>query len=87
MSVSNTVIVKFVGAGNAAAQLERIRKVVGRERVKDARQLFPGDEEQNLASLFEVELDDSVSLNQALAALNSDEDVEYAHLPQSRKAF
>jgi hypothetical protein len=87
MTTSNVVIVKFVHSGEPSIQSERICKLVGRDQVKDARQLFPGDAEEDLASLYEIILDDTVPLNQALTSLNSDEQVEYAHVPQARRAF
>jgi hypothetical protein len=66
---------------------ERICQLLGKERVCRAEPLFKDACEAELASVFEVRLVSSASVQEALAALAEDEDVEYAHTPQERTAF
>ncbi len=49
--------------------------------------LFPEDEDTELAALFEVSLPDPESVERAIACLETDEEVEYAHEPAERKPF
>lgn len=85
MSASNTVIVKFLAAGDPAALSAKICELVGNHRVKQAHQLFPGESDEELASMFEVALEDTVSVAEAVGALRRDDQIEYAHTPQSRR--
>lgn len=82
---AQTIIVKFRRQpGNAAACLKRIYSLVGPDIVSGAKRLFPEDDEEDLASLYEVTLNRSVSIGAALRSLRRFKEVEYAHLPQER---
>jgi hypothetical protein len=85
MTQANTIIVKLRDGKNAATQSRKIRNLVGNDLVRDARPLFPGEEEEKLASLYEVILKKNASVERALASLNEAHEVEYAHTPQERQ--
>ena len=52
----------------------------------EARPLFPDEQEEDLASLYELILKNSASVEDALASLNGSSDVEYGHTPEERSA-
>ena len=64
-------------------QAEHIRKLLGSD-LADAHQLFP-DADDELASLFEVDLRAESAVDKALVALGNDESIEYAHVPAERR--
>lgn len=83
MEESKTVIVKFRASGDPSAQSRKIRELVGKN-VVTALQLFPGESEEELASLFEVVLEKSASVDKAVSSLQEDPQIEYAHPPAPR---
>jgi hypothetical protein len=62
-----------------------IRSILGEDSVKEIEQLFPGDEQRDLASLFNVTLGSAASMASAIAKLSKHRQIEYAHAPQERK--
>jgi len=84
MAKLKTVIVKFSALVGTASQSEKIRKLVGNNVIK-VQQLFPGEKEEDLASLFEVVLDEKSSVESVLSTLCNDESIEYAHTPEERQ--
>jgi hypothetical protein len=94
MTAPRTIIVKLrdeTRTGNrrpkqqdVGSRAKRIMRLVGPGLVVDARPLFPEEKEDDLASLYEVVLDNSASVEDALASLNKSSAVEYAHTPQER---
>jgi hypothetical protein len=85
MPQTDTIIVKLRDGKDSEARSRRIRKLFGNDFIRDAHPLFPGEEEEGLASLYEVVLKSNASVEQALAYLNKVREVEYAHIPQDRK--
>ena len=85
MGAPKTIIIKLrTWPSDAAAQASRIRDLVGRTAFAEAHPLFPDAGEGDLASLYEVNLKSSASLETILASLNQVAEVEYAHSPQER---
>ena len=84
MADSPVVMVKFRRAEDPTVQEAFLRKQLGK-RLIHARQVFPGDAEEDLATLFEVVVRDGRQLAQLIARLESDEKVEYAHEPPGPK--
>lgn len=84
MADSPVVMVKFRRADDPARQQAVLREHLGRRLVR-VRQLFPGDAEEALATIFEVVVRDGGSLGPLLASLQGDERVEYAHEPAERR--
>jgi hypothetical protein len=94
MTAPKTIIVKLRDeprTGNqrpkhqdVGSRAKRIVHLVGPGLVVDARPLFPEEKEDSLASLYEVVLINSASVEDALANLNKSSAVEYAHTPQQR---
>jgi hypothetical protein len=79
-----TVIVKFKSSGTAAARAKKIRDLLGPD-LEEARPLFPGETERDLAALFEARLTPSASASRAIARLKADSQIEYAHVPAERR--
>ncbi|HEY0874597.1 MAG TPA: hypothetical protein VGD94_14085 [Vicinamibacterales bacterium] len=77
------VIVKFRRIEDSGNGERRIAQIVGADAV-DARPLFPGDTLPDLATLYQVRLPDTASVDRVLAALRREPDVEYAHVPAGR---
>ena len=87
MSEPRTIIVKLRGEpSRLGAPKRRIVRLMGPNLVNDARPLFPDEGEADLASLYVVTLNDSASMQEALATLNHASEVEYAHSPEERGA-
>lgn len=80
------IIVKFFTVGDPSKQVKKIGELLGDDFVT-ARQLFPDDSEEELATLFEVELRASSSVEQAVTSLEKDPDIEYSHKPSPRNAI
>jgi hypothetical protein len=86
MAKSKTIIVKLRRQPrDVAARMNRIFRLVGPDSVSEARPLFPDEKEEDLASLYEVTLNRSASVDEALASLKQAADVEYAHTPKERR--
>jgi hypothetical protein len=66
---------------SAATRL--ICRILGDKAVRHVEPLFPDD--PDLAGLYTVTLDPAVSAAEAIAALQKDEHVAYAHTPQPRQ--
>ena len=83
MDAPKTLIVKFRSRNDPTVQSARIRRLVGAD-VIEASQLFPGESEDELASLFEVVLKSGSAVVRALSSLSEEEQFEYAHPPAER---
>ncbi len=81
------LMVKFVHGGNPAQQRARIRQLVGEDSLEDASQVFPNDPDEELATLFEVVLNESTSVEEAKASLDQDEEIEYTHEPAVKRGL
>lgn len=77
------VIVKFRRITEAKAQEQRLKQIVGPDAI-ETQALFPGDELEDLATICQVRLPDSASVERVLSALREEPDVEYAHVPAGR---
>lgn len=78
------LIVKFRSAGSPVqAKAARIESLLGGRPCR-ARQLFPGESEEELATLYEVELDATGPVSELLESLSLADDIEYAHEPGPR---
>jgi hypothetical protein len=84
MARPKTLIVKFRARTARARRAETVRALVG-DDLEAVRPLFPDDPEEELASLFEVVLKDSASLDRVQGALAGAEQIEYAHSPAERR--
>ena len=87
MAKSKTIILKLRRPPrDVAARMRQIVRLVGPDTVSEARPLFPDEKEEDLASIYELTLNGSASIDEALASLNHAPDVEYAHTPQERRS-
>ncbi len=84
MSRSNKLVVKFRLPADPSVLAAKIRSIIGQD-LREARPLFPGENEPELALLFEVDLRQKASLKRALHSLNKDKQIEYAHVPAARR--
>lgn len=78
------VMVKFRNASQASQVAQRVVKKIGRDAVRCARPLFPGESEPDLATLYEMDLAPEASADAVLLELQGDDDIEYAHFPEER---
>jgi hypothetical protein len=62
-----------------------MRRLVGKENLAAAHQLFPGDPEPETASILELTLRDSAEIGKVLTKIRRAAGVEYAHEPSDRK--
>jgi hypothetical protein len=80
------IVVNLGSHGPAAPAATRlIRRILGAKAVRHVEPLFPDDPDPALAGLYTVALDPAVSAAEAIAALQKDGHVEYAHTPQPRQ--
>jgi hypothetical protein len=84
MPPSRTIIVKLRRRAKTQTCLRKLDSLVGTE-ICEARPVFPDDADPELSTLFELELRSTASLDDVLARLQSDGDIEYAHRAAERK--
>ena len=77
--VTKRIIVKFKERGDHEETLRTL--LAG--RLREINQIFPGDEEPSLATLYEVVVTGTAFI--AIKLLTSNPSVEYAHEPSERK--
>lgn len=78
-----TVIVKFSKPGGPAARQRRLHDLLA-HRLKAVRRLFPDEADEQLSSIYVVDLDGSASVADVCTSLARDEWIEYAHAPKGR---
>jgi hypothetical protein len=82
-----TVIVRLANKVSADSGASTIRSILGEDAVDRIEQLFPDDPTPELASLFNVTLGSDALAAKAVDKLTKNQQIEYAHMPQERKAF
>jgi len=83
--VLHKCIVKFRSASSPVqAKTARIESLLGGV-FRRAAQLFPGETEEELATVYEVELDVTGPVSEVLDSLSAADDIEYAHEPEPRR--
>ncbi|UCG58621.1 MAG: hypothetical protein JSU70_03735 [Phycisphaerales bacterium] len=86
MTQPRVVMVKFARASSCPEQRSRISTLVG-DDLLTAEQLFPGETDPQLATLWEVQLKGDASIQQVMENLHGDKDIEYAHEPEERRGL
>ena len=84
MSDGPLIIVKFRNMAPQSERCEKLLTLVGND-LEVAEPLFPGEEEPELGSLFQVKLRDRSNVPDVLGQLSVEQDVEYAHEPAERR--
>ncbi len=84
MSAANTLIVKLKDETPSTKGPDLIREILGKRAVEGVEPLMPGADEPDLATLYNVTLGPSASAPRAIAALEKNPQVQYAHTPKGR---
>jgi hypothetical protein len=82
-----TVIVRLANKVPLDSGPSTIRSILGDDAVQKIEQLFPDDPLPELASLFNVTLGSDALAAKAIDKLTKDKQIQYAHMPQERKAI
>jgi len=84
MKDSRTVMVKFVKGIELSESTRSIKRWLGSDLV-DSSPLFEDENLEELSTIFELRIDVAVTdLNEIAEKLESQEEVEYAHVPEER---
>ena len=78
------LIVKLSAAGNPHKQIEHLQSLLDQYEVDHVEQLFPDEVEEELSTLYTINLAKEGQVEKAKDTLMQDQDVEYAHVPQAR---
>ena len=78
------LIVKFQRFADQTERCTKLLELAGDESAS-VEPLFPGEEEPELGSLFQLTVDARTDLKGLLAALDREDEVEYAHEPATRR--
>ncbi len=84
MADKPAIIVKFKTQANQLASIKRLNELVG-QAVDKVEPIFPGDESEDLACLFEVQLHEDAGAKELLSELEDLDEIEYAHEPSERR--
>ena len=87
MASLETIIIKFKTTGFPSGQkaTEHLNKIAGEPYFTNVEQLFPGEAEKELASIYVATLTTTTKITELIEQLNKAPDIEYAHLPSERK--
>ena len=83
---TKTLMVKFANGADPAIHTNRLTELIGPKHLKQAEQLFPGDLDEQLASIYQVTLSSRASLVETVAVLQEQDEIEYAHEPAPRES-
>lgn len=86
MSDESLIIVKFLKESDQETRQAEIRDLVG-ETIEKLQPLFPGDESEELSTLFELYVRDEDKVANVVKTLQQHRDIEYAHTPSDRKTI
>lgn len=85
MAKQDAIIVNLATPSSLTQATAWLEEILGRAAIQHLEPLFPGDPDPTVAGLYTLELAPSVSATAALAALQDDEHVQYAHTPATRQ--
>lgn len=83
MADQAAIMLKFCKSANQAARMRELESWLGEQLVK-SNPLFPGDEDEQLSTVFEIYLRDPSEAKAIARELAEKEEVEYAHEPAER---
>jgi hypothetical protein len=79
-----TIMVKFNAAASNSARQREIQSWVGDDLVV-AKPLFPDADDEDLSTLFQVDVKENCQAQRVVEMLLKQKEVEYAHQPAERK--
>jgi hypothetical protein len=77
------IMLKFRKSADQAARQRELEKWIGKQLAK-SKPLFPGDEDDELSTIFEIYVHDPSEAQAIANELAEREEVEYAHEPAER---
>ena len=89
MDQDNNLIIKFsAGALDQKFNAKSfLNNVVGKSTFEEVKQLFPGEADQDLGSIYIAKIIDKSKISEVIDSLNNETKIDYAHAPSIRNPF